>query len=186
MSFVAITPIAGMIGYLWRIHAENLDFSHKIQDIVEFGFYMRSEQGHGLGSAQNAYICSIVLNISNALTIRLVDWNAILSKALEFPMLDTIELFVQTWDDDELEDFAHRHRDTLAIADSQGKLRLRVAIGSGNHEFEHAYSSLCNLSDVIDLTNTDELPEVRSIPSTGTPIELTLEPLFLSSTHGMI
>lgn len=87
--------------------------------LAEFGCHTRPVQDQG--SPQMTHICSIVIGAYRK-EFWQVAWDKILDKALGFPMLDTIRVYVHGRD--ELGRFVGRHRQILAAAESQGKLRL--------------------------------------------------------------
>lgn len=121
-----------MAGYVWGIF-RTLDMPHPCL-VTELGFHMRPEQGQRSGSPQTAHISSIIIAIY--MTATLDHWTSILHMTLEFPTLDTIQVYVRGRG--MLREFINFHFETLSIADSQGRLRLyfldmKDCVSQGGH-----------------------------------------------------
>ncbi len=138
-----------MTGYLWRIQDfARRDFSApKLNDVIGLGFYMRPEQDHSLENLQTAHIRSIVLGLYDR-SVRRGDWRRLLHKALEFPMLDTIQ--VSAYGRDELRDFVIRHRAILTVGELQRRLRLYYPTEVADMTFQNEHWRQVYVSDVVD------------------------------------
>lgn len=88
---------------------------------LRFGcYYVRPEQGQG--AAQMAHISSIAIGVYHA--DMQLNWNIILRKALELPLLDTIEVRLHGRRDTLRTSYAGFDHKLLVAAESQGRLRL--------------------------------------------------------------
>lgn len=117
---------------MWKLQKPSY-FLAPYNPSVEFGCNTRLKQNQDPGGAQTTRISSIVIRIYDS-KIRRLDWNPILLKALQFPMLDTMEVCIHGQSD--IRRFVNHHRQVLAVAERRGMLRLCVSEKSASQN-EH-------------------------------------------------